>query len=150
LNFQCFPAFFADGIATAWHSTETCMVDALFSSANYVAAKKTLDAVALRQEAIASNIANLETPGYKRIDLAPSFQAELQRACASGDSEQVAMLQPSLAPDPSAVAQSQDGNTVSLEQEMSELNQNALLHTLETQLVSNTLYRLKLAITGKS
>lgn len=126
------------------------MVDALFSSANYVAAKKTLDAVALRQEAIASNIANIETPGYKRVDLAPSFQAELQRACASGDARQIATLRPSLAPDPAAVPQSQDGNTVSLEQEMAELNQNALLHTLETQLVSGTLYRIKLAITGKS
>jgi len=126
------------------------MVDALFSSANYVAAKKTLDAVAIRQEAIASNIANIETPGYKRIDLAPSFQTELQRACATGDAQQIAMLRPSLAPDPTAVPQSQDGNTVSLEQEMSDLNQNALLQTLEPQLVSGTLFRLKLAITGKS
>jgi len=126
------------------------MVDALFSQTNYVAAKKTLDAVALRQEAIASNIANIETPGYKRLDLAPNFQAELQRACASGDAQQIATLIPSLAPDPTAVPQSQDGNTVCLEQEMGELNQNALLHTLETQLVSGTLYRLKMAITGKS
>ena len=126
------------------------MVDALFSQANYVTAKKTLDAVALRQEAIASNIANLETPGYKRLDVAPNFQAELQRACASGDARQVATLQPSLAPDAAAVPQNQDGNTVNLEQEMAELNQNVLLHTLETQLVSGTLYRLRMAITGKS
>jgi len=109
-----------------------------------------LDAVVLRQEAIASNIANLETPGYKRIDLAPSFQTELQRACASGDSQQIAQLSPTLATDPNAVPQGLDGNTVSLEKELAQLNQNTLTHSLETQLVTNTLYRLKMAISGKS
>ena len=126
------------------------MVDALFNQPNYLAAKKTLDAVALRQEAIASNIANLETPGYQRLDLAPSFQTELQRACASGEAQQIAALKPSLAPDATALPQGRDGNTVSLEHEMAELNQNSLLHSLETQLVSNTLLRLRMAISGKS
>lgn len=126
------------------------MVDALFNQPNYLAAKKTLDAVALRQEAIASNIANLETPGYKRLDLAPSFQSELDRACASGDPKQINSLQPSLAVDPNALPTGRDGNTVSLEKEMSQLNQNALVHSLETQLVSNMLLRLRMAVTSKS
>jgi len=126
------------------------MIDALFNSPNYLAAKKSLDAVALRQEAIASNIANLETPGYKRVDLAPSFKAELDRACASGDAHQIAALKPALAADPTAVANSRDGNTVNFEKEMMELNENMLAHALETQLVSGALLKLKLAITGKS
>ena len=58
------------------------MIDALFNQPEYLAAKKTLDADTLRQQAIASNIANLETPGYKRLDVAASFNTELQRACA--------------------------------------------------------------------
>jgi flagellar basal-body rod protein FlgB len=126
------------------------MVEALFNQPNYLAAKKTLDAVALRQEAIASNIANLETPGYKRLDLAPSFQSELDRACASGDQRQIVSLQPSLAPDPNAAPTGRDGNTVSLEKEMAQLNQNSLAHNLETQLVTNMLLRLRMAITSKS
>lgn len=126
------------------------MVDALFNQPEYLGAKKMLDAVVLRQEAISSNIANLETPGYKRIDLAPSFQDELQRACASGDAQQIGELQPTLATDPNAVPQGLDGNTVSLEKELAQLNQNSLTHSLETQLVTNTLYRLKMAISGKS
>lgn len=125
------------------------MVEALFNQPNYLAAKKSLDAVALRQEAIASNIANLETPGYKRLDLATSFQSELQRACAAGDPTQIASLSPALAVDPAAKPLGRDGNTVSLEHELAELNQNALVHTLETQMVSSTLMRLKLAITAK-
>jgi len=126
------------------------MVDALFNQPNYLAAKKMLDAVALRQEAVASNIANLETPGYKRVDLAPDFQNELLRACASGDPQQIASLQPSLATDSNAVPQGKDGNTVNLEQELLAMNQNSLTHTLETQLISGTLQRLRMAITSKS
>jgi len=125
------------------------MVEALFNEPNYLAAKKTLDAVALRQEAIASNIANLETPGYKRLDLSASFQSELDRACATRDPHQIASLQPSLAPDPTALPNGRDGNTVSLEKEMAQLNQNSLAHSLETQLVSNMLMRLRMAITSK-
>lgn len=126
------------------------MVDALFNQPEYLGAKKMLDAVALRQEAISSNIANLETPGYKRIDLAPSFQSELQRACASRDSQQIAELNPTLSPDTSAAPVGLDGNTVSLEQELTHLSQNTMTHSLETQLVTNTLFRLKMAISGKS
>ena len=126
------------------------MVEALFNQPNYLAAKKTLDVVALRQEAIASNIANLETPGYKRLDIAPSFQGELERACATRDAHQTASLQPGLAPDPNAVAVARDGNTVSLEKEMAQLNQNSLVHSLETQLVSGMPARLRMAITSKS
>jgi flagellar basal-body rod protein FlgB len=126
------------------------MIDALFNDPNYLAAKKSLDAVALRQEAIASNLANLETPGYQRVDLSPSFKAELERACAANDTSQLAALKPALAVDPNAVAHSRDGNTVSLESEMMQLNQNMLAHTLETQLVSASLLKLQMAITGKT
>lgn len=126
------------------------MIDALFSQSNYVVAKKMLDATALRHEAIASNLANLETPGYKRLDLAPAFADELQRAAASGNNRQVAGLQPALAPDPNATALRPDGNTVQLETELLALNQNTLQHTLETQLVTGSLLKLRLAITGRS
>ena len=126
------------------------MIDALFNNPNYLAAKKSLDAVALRQEAISSNLANLETPGYYRVDLAPSFKAELDRACAAGDPNQIASVKPALSPDPNAVPMGRDGNTVNFENEMMQLNQNMLAHALETQLISGALLKLKLAITGKS
>ena len=125
------------------------MIDALFNQPNYLAAKKTLDVVALRHEAISSNIANLETPGYKRMDVAPTFQAELDRACSSGDPQQFAALKPTLAPDPNAVANGRDDNTVSLEKELMLMSQNTLTNALETQLVSGTFAKLRLAITGK-
>ncbi|MFO1486975.1 MAG: flagellar basal body rod protein FlgB [Verrucomicrobiota bacterium] len=125
------------------------MIDALFNQPNYLAAKKTLDVVALRQEAIASNIANLETPGYKRVDIAPTFQAELDRACSSGDAQQLSTLKPTLAVDPNAIASGRDGNTVSMERELMLMSQNTITNALETQLVSGTFAKLRMAITGK-
>ena len=53
------------------------MIDGLFASANYQGVKKMLDATVLRQEAIASNLANIETPNYKRVDVSPAFASEL-------------------------------------------------------------------------
>lgn len=126
------------------------MIEALFSQPNYLTAKKTLDAVSLRHEAIANNLANLETPGYKRVDLAPQFEQELQRACSANDPQQIASLNPSLATDEKSIPSSKDGNSVHLEEELMKMNQNAITHTLETQLVSGMLQRMRLAITGKS
>src|ERR1700733_12324057 len=125
------------------------MIEALFNQPNYLAANKALDAVVLREGAIANNIANLETPGYKRVDLAPSFETELERATASRDPEQINSLKPTLTVDTTAIASSRDGNTVHLENELMQLNENAVEHSLETQLVSGMLQRMQMAITGK-
>ncbi len=126
------------------------MIDALFSQTNYAAVKKMLDATALRHEAIASNLANVENPGYQRLDVNPSFSAELKQAMGSPDGSQIQNLQPSLTVDPNAVATTRDGNTVQLEKELISLNQNTIAHALETQLVTGQLLRLRLAITGRS
>ena len=126
------------------------MIDALFKQPDYLAAQKQLDAITLRQDAIASNIANLETPGYKRLDVAPAFNSELQRACAGRDPQEIARLKPQLAVDTSASAVSPDGNTVNLESELLEMNKNSMAGTLETQLITTEFYRMRMAITGKS
>jgi flagellar basal-body rod protein FlgB len=126
------------------------MLDAVFGQTNYVAAKQMLDATALRHEAIASNLANLETPNYKRVDLAPSFSTELDRAVASKDNAAILKVKPRIAVDTQAVSRRQDGNTVQLEDEMMRLSQNTLEHTLDSQLISGTLVRLRAAITGRS
>jgi flagellar basal-body rod protein FlgB len=126
------------------------MIDALFSQPNYVATKKLLDATVLRHEAIASNLANLETPNYQRLDVSPEFATELSRAMGTGSPTTIARLQPQLAIDQAAVAQGRDGNTVQLETELMQLNQNSLAHAVETQLLTNSLVKLRLAITGRS
>ncbi len=126
------------------------MIDALFSQTNYVAAKKMLDATVMRHEALASNIANMETPGYQRVDVNPSFKAELSRAVAGKSVNQIQQLRPQIAVDTTATSKGLDGNTVNLEEELLQMNQNTMAHTVETQLINASLLKLRLAITGKS
>ena len=125
------------------------MIEALFNQPNFLSATKALDAVVLREGAVANNIANLETPGYKRVDLAPSFEAALERATASADPQQLNSLEPTLAVDTSATPSSLDGNTVHLQNELMQMNQNAMTHALETQLITGMFSRMQMAITGK-
>ena len=90
------------------------------------------------------------------VMIPPEFEQALalQRAAYLADpspshAQRLADLSPALAIDASALPNSKDGNTVNFENEMMQLNQNTMAHTLETQLVSNALMRLKLAISGK-
>ncbi len=125
------------------------MINAIFAQPTYVASKQMLDATAARHQAIAANLANLETPGYRRVDLAPSFQSQLQNAISTGDSGKMTALKPVVSVNTAAVLSAADGNTVQLENELMQLNQNTLAHSLETQLVTGSLLRLRLAITGR-
>ncbi len=125
------------------------MIDGIFNQPNYVAAKRLLDAAALRQQAIASNIANVETPGYKRLDVAPSFAQALRHATDSRDVNQLNALRPAVSIDSNAVSSRRDGNTVTMEDELVKLNQNYLDHLLDQQMISSSLLKLKMAITGK-
>ncbi len=126
------------------------MIEGLFNQTNYVAAKKMLDVTAMRHEAIASNLAHIETPNYKRLDVAPNFATELRQAVASKDVGQIHSVNPRLAVDSTAVASRKDGNTVQLESELLKLNKNFVEHQLETQLVTGAMLKLRLAITGRS
>ena len=112
--------------------------------------KKMLDVNVMRHQAIASNIANVETPNYKRLDVAPSFETQLSQAVSSRDAAQITGLQPQLAVDTQANTGRGDGNTVQLETEVLKLNQNMVEHSLETQLVTAQLTKMRMAITGKS
>jgi flagellar basal-body rod protein FlgB len=125
------------------------MIDALFNQSTYVAAKQMLDVTALRHEAIASNLTHVETPNYKRIDVSPAFESQLRQLIARGESSSMASTRPTLAQDATAVASRLDGNSVQLEDELLRMNKNALAHSLETQLVTGSLLRLRLAISGR-
>jgi flagellar basal-body rod protein FlgB len=126
------------------------MIDPIFQSDNYQLSRKLLDAAALRQEAIASNIANAETPGYHRLDLAPSFAEQLKSRIAAG--EQVGSddsLRPTLSEDTHARSVRPDGNSVEIEHELLAMNKNSVEFEYLTEVVSNNIKQLKMAITGQ-
>ena len=67
------------------------------------------------------------------------------------DGDRIANLSaPTLSVDPTAVASNRDGNSVNLEQEMLAMNENSLAHSLETQLITGSMLKLRMAITGRS
>tara|TARA_B110000003_G_C16536143_1_gene490822 strand:+ start:220 stop:606 length:387 start_codon:yes stop_codon:yes gene_type:complete len=127
------------------------MIEALLNSPNYQASKAILDVTAERHRVMASNLANVHTPGYQRMDIAESFRSNLQNAIKEQDPQalkgvgalEVEVVE-GLAPE------SPDGNTVNLERELMHISQNALEFEANTQFVSGSLARLKMAITGRT
>lgn len=126
------------------------MVDPIFQSDNYQVARKLLDAAALRHEAIASNIANAETPGYRRLDVAPDFAEQLRASMRTGETSRLQELSPKLSPDLYARTVRPDGNSVELERELLAMNRNAVEYEFLTEIVSRNIKQLKMAITGRS
>jgi len=135
-----------------WHALclyAANMVDPILQADSYQLAKKLMDASALRQQALASNIANSETPGYHRIDVSPDFAQQLKAsyetrgASSLGDS-----LKPLLVEDKDARAVSPDGNNVGIERELLAMNKNSVEYGFESEVVSQNIKQLKIAITG--
>jgi flagellar basal-body rod protein FlgB len=125
------------------------MIDPIFQSENYQLARKLMDLTALRQEAIASNMANSETPGYHRVDVAPDFERQLKdRVAAGGFARGVDTLRPVLAEDPAARSIRPDGNNVEIERELLAMNRNAMEFDYLTEIVSGNLKQLKMVISG--
>ncbi len=125
------------------------MVDPVFNSDNYQIARKLLDAAMLRQDAIASNIANAETPGYKRLDVATDFATQLRSTVESnGTTGDIAALQPSLVKDTQTRSTRPDGNNVETDGELLAMNKNTVEYDYLTEVVSYNLKQLRMAISG--
>lgn len=126
------------------------MLESLFASSNYQAAKVMMDAAAIRHQALAGNLANVETPGYKRVDIDPSFKAALNESVRAGDVRALQQLgTPQISEVEGLKAVRADGNNVTLDRELMYINQNALEYSAMGQFVSSSLDRLKMAITGR-
>jgi flagellar basal-body rod protein FlgB len=127
------------------------MIAPIFQSDNYQLSRKLLDAAALRQEAIAANVANAETAGYRRVDVAPDFADQLKARLATGSLDASDdSLQPTLAEDSHARSTRPDGNTVEIEHELLAMNKNSVEYDYLTEVVSTNIKQLRMAITGRS
>ncbi len=112
-------------------------------------AQRSLDACVLRQEALASNIANVETPGYKRLDVAKDFADRLKTA-VQRDGAKNTLPAPRLMEDSQARALRADGNTIDLENELLQMNKNQVEHEYLATLIGSNFKSLRMAITGRS
>ncbi|PIX58289.1 MAG: flagellar basal body rod protein FlgB [Verrucomicrobia bacterium CG_4_10_14_3_um_filter_43_23] len=126
------------------------MIDGLFLTENYILAKGGMYKSLEENQAIASNIANSLTPGYKRIQVNNSFATELNSLISQGKVKEASMLRPMTEVDPDAQALRDDGNTVSVETELLNLNKTLLQHEYSTLYLSSSYKQLREAISGKS
>ena len=129
-------------------------IEQLFNDPTTQSLKMTLDAASVRHSALASNVANVNTPGYQRVDLSNSFKATLDAALHQVD--QGKEITPSQLPEPQvtvASVQNQaryDGNTVNMDQEMTDKIKNQTDFDFSAQLLALKYAGLKAAITGNT
>lgn len=118
---------------------------------------KALQAASLRQEAIAQNMANVDTPGYKAVEV--SFEEQLRRSLSKRAAVKMRTTHPAHMTqtqsftdiNPVMVRRTgtsarADGNNVDPELEMAELAANQLMYSTLTRLVSEKYSLLKYAI----
>ena len=103
---------------------------------------KALDGLLLRHEAISNNIANIDTPGYKRIDVnfEEVFSRELNKNAKSINYSQ---LDVEVYTDKANYAYRMDGNNVDVDMEMAQLSKTKLKYDVLAQRVSSQLSRYK-------
>ncbi len=123
------------------------MIRDLLSDKTMAALSKALEGYAIRHKAIASNIANAETPGYKRVQV--SFEEDLKQALANGDRERAIQAIKDISPKPVqdyASPGRPDGNNVSLDQEMTDLIENGLQYQTITTIIHQKIAGLRTVI----
>ena len=100
----------------------------------------------LRHKAIASNIANLETPGYRRIDV--KFEELLTKALDSSGMANINDIEPQIYK-PRQTPMKANGNDVTLEVEFGNMVKNYLLHKAYVRLLGKKYSQIELAIDVK-
>ena len=137
------------------------ILDRLFQRAGIQLLKRSLGAASLRQETIASNIANVTTPGYQRKEV--QFQEKLKESMQESHiagvrtdsrhiqigSTKTAEINPQVEVDTSEDAAS-GINNVDVDKEMADLAKNQIYFSATATLVARKFRGLKAAIRGRS
>lgn len=131
------------------------MLNSILSSPRVEVLEQALSASSLRQKVISNNIANVNTPGYKKSEV--SFEDMLQNAIG-GDrlpmvktNERHLTLQKKSIPNPEVNVMSNtsirtDGNNVDIDVEMAELAKNNIYYNAVVQQMSSYFSGIKSAI----
>jgi len=106
-----------------------------------------INAEALRQKTIANNVANLQTPGYRRLDV--KFQDVLAKALESKDKN---IDLDEIAPEvfqANETAVKSNGNDVNLEMEVGQMVKNSLRYKTFIRLLEKKHQQIDLAMDVK-
>jgi flagellar basal-body rod protein FlgB len=93
-----------------------------------------------RETVIASNMANIDTPGYRTKDF--DFQHELARALASSTNSEPQVAVHNV----KGLLERPDGNNVDIDQQALELSEAQLQYQMGTQLMKDRFHQLLTAI----
>jgi flagellar basal-body rod protein FlgB len=105
-----------------------------------------INAEGLRQKTIANNVANLETPGYRRIDV--KFEELLARALDSTGKIKMNEIEPQVF-QPKQTQVKSNGNDVNLEVEIGKMVKNTLRHKAYIRLLYKRYKQMEMAMSLK-
>jgi flagellar basal-body rod protein FlgB len=105
-----------------------------------------LKAEALRQKTVANNVANLQTPGYRRLDV--RFEQLLAKAIEAGDEIDFEEIEPEIY-QPKNTTVNPNGNDVNLEAEVGEMVKNSLRQKAFIRLLGKKYNQIDLAVNNR-
>jgi flagellar basal-body rod protein FlgB len=106
------------------------------------ALERAIQGASMRQQLLAGNLANVNTPGYGRRDV--DFHGALKQAMETGDPSRAVF-----APSTEAAQVSADGNGIDLDRESAELAKNALDQQALVAVARARIDTMVVAITGQ-
>ncbi|HID30818.1 MAG TPA: flagellar basal body rod protein FlgB [Desulfobacterales bacterium] len=110
---------------------------------NFTLLEQMLTLTANKQKVIAHNIANVDTPGYRRKEL--KFEDALLRALEQDDVDALQRIQGVIVESDDPTLRN-DGNNVDIDKEMAEMSQNTLVYRVYTELLNKKIGMLRLAM----
>ncbi len=136
--------------------TENALINQLFSENAFIVLQKAMDAGALRQEVIASNAANINTPGFRKSrvefekQLRDVMESQAYKAGANSKnsfplSNSLSSLSPKVVVS-SGLASGDNSNNVDIDEEMASLAKNNIYYNTLSHLFSFKFRMLNAAI----
>lgn len=125
------------------------MIGNMFDTSGIATLERVVSFTATRQEILANNIANIDTPGYKVRDLdVDAFQEHLKQAIARGRSDRGdAVHQPKIDFDQYLLFH--DRNNRSIEKQMTAMAKNGITNKVAVELLRSRYQLLEQAIALK-
>lgn len=124
----------------------TDKVDMAVTPSQFDLLAKAVDVTVLRHKVLSQNVANVNTPGYRKLDV--SFDDALAKHLERHGEDGVGQLQPTIVEDTTTPARL-DGNNVDIDREMMRLNKNTLLNNTYLQIVATKTAMMRRAINGQ-
>ncbi|NLX63709.1 MAG: flagellar basal body rod protein FlgB [Clostridiaceae bacterium] len=126
------------------------MLSNLLFTKNSVMMERGLDAAWLRNNVISQNIANVDTPGYKRkvVIFEEFLDSEMKTSRISQGKTRLSSDGMQIIEDPSNSSYRSDGNNVDIEHEMALLAANSIRYNTLIQRMNGDFQKLKTVIRG--